>query len=939
MSYNEETGAHLVRYASAWKRGMERSRLELDHESTNDPSLFRFTGMSANLSLISRRYYIIFRSPSKEPSKTDKTVSEFELESESTDEKTKEILSAMGSRVESCIMEDSKWDVFTLAGAKFYPNRKQQREIRFTLISDDGEVHEDVAQDQIRVDAVGISAGRSGSTRSRSTFRSAREDSSSNGFFPFLVSRQRDEGTGEEPSLSIVHPKALKRSWSALSLVDELQPIDLQSSEPGRTVTRCLTSRDSRRMKCVMDDGEFEIIARVFRLEEPPKVKVLLGVDERMPPSQPSGDPSETTLVHALKEYYKKQDKWNEWPPFPSCQLYFTIEVEPVGQKVGLSGDVDMELEDLVGEIAESTSGRSRKLSSRSLATDEEEPNSLLSKEFDSCCVHCMEIISAIAECAQAPTSSLTPVKGGPKLLGFSNITLSNKLVEQLENPVYVVGGALPEWCKIATSFAPHLFSYESRRALLERTAFGVSRGVFKQQEAKVNVGRLRQRMASLRARAVELVGEAFSGGAEDPTALQLQADELYGMEETLAMKVRAAFRAQNWSEHSLQVAKAVVRRDNLLFDAKEVLRKYAEDDNVRMRRLEVRFEGESGFDAASGDEAGVTRGFYADVAEALLSTEIVAGINCAAGCHPAAASLPLQNNESKSAESNERLSLKLPLWIPDMDSSFQVVLPSPRSAKESSLGVFPRPLPHYHPQHKEVKEMYRFMGRLFAASLRDGFMFPLQLSASFLKLVQHLHCNTENVHPENKGVLAGDGLMLLSSEDLPRPGFLGGEIRAAEAHICNALDDLEKSKPPLSRVQLMKRFEEIASDKSFGRVALGKSFDCSFNDYFQDRTFVDPFDPSQGQDAVPLCPKGASKQVTVFNIREWVSLAKRFVLHDGVVMQAEAFREGIEDFFPVQYLRVFTASELQKDVCGSGDQVDMWDEAAIRKIFKLDGK
>ena len=38
--------------------------------------------------------------------------------------------------------------------------------------------------------------------------------------------------------------------------------------------------------------------------------------------------------------------------------------------------------------------------------------------------------------------------------------------------------------------------------------------------------------MTSLRARAVELVGEAFSGGAEDPTALQLQADELYGMEE-----------------------------------------------------------------------------------------------------------------------------------------------------------------------------------------------------------------------------------------------------------------------------------------------------------------------------------------------------------------------------------------------------------------------
>ena len=75
-------------------------------------------------------------------------------------------------------------------------------------------------------------------------------------------------------------------------------------------------------------------------------------------------------------------------------------------------------------------------------------------------------------------------------------------------------------------------FSYTSRKALLDRVAFGISRSTLRQQDTKVNVGRLKQRMTSLRARAVELVGEAFSGGAEDPTALQLQADELYGMEE-----------------------------------------------------------------------------------------------------------------------------------------------------------------------------------------------------------------------------------------------------------------------------------------------------------------------------------------------------------------------------------------------------------------------
>ena len=80
--------------------------------------------------------------------------------------------------------------------------------------------------------------------------------------------------------------------------------------------------------------------------------------------------------------------------------------------------------------------------------------------------------------------------------------------------------------------------------------------------------------MAALRSRAVALVGEAFSGGASDPTALQLQADELYGLEEALAARVAAAFRAQRWDEHSLECAKAAVRRDDLLSDATH-LRKY----------------------------------------------------------------------------------------------------------------------------------------------------------------------------------------------------------------------------------------------------------------------------------------------------------------------------------------------------------------------------
>jgi hypothetical protein len=182
------------------------------------------------------------------------------------------------------------------------------------------------------------------------------------------------------------------------------------------------------------------------------------------------------------------------------------------------------------------------------------------------------------------------------------------------------------------------------------------------------------------------------------------------------------------------------------------------------------------------------------------------------------------------------------------------------------------------------------------------------------------------------------DREILLASSDLPRPGFLGGEVYAAETHVCRALDSIDQLDPPLVQSELERRYQEIATDKSFARVALGKNYDCSFEQYFEDRAFVDPLDPTQGVTATPLCANGHNRNVTIRNIREWVALAKDFVLHDGVIAQAYAFRQGVDDFFSADYLRLFAAEELQSDVCGVGDNVDNWDEAAVRKLFKLDG-
>lgn len=353
----------------------------------------------------------------------------------------------------------------------------------------------------------------------------------------------------------------------------------------------------------------------------------------------------------------------------------------------------------------------------------------------------------------------------------------------------------------------------------------------------------------------------------------------------------------------------------------------------------------------------------------------------------------------------------RLPLWIPDVDAHGKVIIPSPRADPYSKVGVYPRPIGFCNPHRTSVLEQFRFIGRLFASALRDGFIFPLPLSPYFLKLVltgvsraietgsnidfrrrhhnvlhdcssslgsndnnsnlslyssspirrmsiDEYYCGDSNsldkMRNENSNSsfshVTGDGISDnhhtqstsffsdLDSKNLPRPGFLGGEIFAVEQHICTALNRLDSLEPNISEEELEQQKDAIASDKSFARIALGKSYDCSFNEYFIDKVFVDPLDPSQGEEAAPLCRDGASIPVTIDNVREWVRLSKIFFLYDGVIAQACEFRNGVNDFFSANALRVFTPEELYHDVCGGGDSVDKWDENAIRSLFKLDG-
>mmetsp|Transcript_107411 Transcript_107411/g.160678 ORF Transcript_107411/g.160678 Transcript_107411/m.160678 type:complete len:1394 (+) Transcript_107411:1-4182(+) len=987
VSYDANLGCVGMQYATGLN-GVSSGRFEVSASCQQILQDLQFGEREVNLMLAVREYYVISCRPresengptfEKEQLLRGEIVPEGSDAGSSTPRQT-----VIGKRAESNAVR-SEWRPCTVLSAQIDRASGQQ----YSLVLDEGEVLHNIPLRCIR----GLPAARDNMEddtllpRRLEPGRGRDIRGQANRSFPFLSVRQQAlEGTRTGPTGSEQRPfGVLKRSWSALSVTESMRPVEL--AVPNRTTERSGWPRPNT-LNCVLGGDDVCLHIDPAILESPPVMSVRYMREKTMPPPREVRDESDATVISLLARLYQNDiqkmltDEVHNLSYAVSCERGASRWHEKNGEhrflsqavgKVDCAPSMEVRMEVRGGLDRQDQGGgfgpdyslgrpdRARKFTHMSTCSAEVDDydSEVFCEGIDEICVQCMEIISLLASLDEGSSDPSNKKVAGES--PFANGCLSRKLIEQLDDPLLVTGGLLSDWCFIAPCFSPKVFSYQSRRLLLERAAFGVSRSTLRQQESKVkDVGRFRQRMASLRARAVELVGEAFSGGAEDPTALQLQADELYGMEEALAAKVKANFRAARWEEHALQVTKAAVNRDALIGDAVSIMRQYANDKTLCRRRLEVRFNGESGFDAASGDEAGVTRGFYADVAEALLSCDFVAGVSranlCENGTKVATAS---------SVASGGKVPLcKLPLWIPDVDSTNQVIIPTPRADPGSGLGIYPRPLSGVNPQLPLVLEQFRFMGRLFASAMRDGFKFPLPLSAAFLKIALHgkneiatgagcsVHLSkpravqscTESGRSLNHGNDAAspsnllDRDMVLTSADLPRPGFLGGEVSAADTHICRELDRLDRLKPPLGREELASKYRDIATDQSFARVALGKNFDCSFEEYFRDRTFVDPLDPVQGMDAVPLCSNGHVKNVTIQNIREWVALAKVFILYGGVIAQAEAFRCGVEDFFSADYLRLFTPEEIQRDVCGVGDNVDSWTEPDVRKLFKLDG-
>uniref|UniRef100_A0A7S1B4W0 Uncharacterized protein n=1 Tax=Corethron hystrix TaxID=216773 RepID=A0A7S1B4W0_9STRA len=597
IAFHEKSGAHIIRYASHFYPSDD---VETDcNTSKHISDQFKFGMEEAWLILASRDYYVLGRDDACDIDVIIKTedenvhnsiesISDDDIDLESNDGN---LLLPVGTRVESNFKSNNEtWDTYTVVGSaqRFSGSKKATSELNscfYDLVDEKGFYFSSIPESQLRGNELILKK------RNHQNYHTQVMLSGSDGAFVPDRSQGISEGIFERG----IHISSLRRSmseirnaevskptgvmrrqWSALQNIQQMRPIDLQEFDQNVYEQRLDGCDLSRRVSIGGKEVQIQVDPNIY--ENSPTLTVEFCIDNE---TSPRTIPPDLTVFHSI-QILRKTNQSEPGCSNHDCKLFYCIKMDSK-----LMSSAEHVMQNSSGMLQNSNFSKSALKNISEVNIKPTFDKTVVFNHFRNLrgcdglnvvCQQCIYVIGVLAATNEFLPSAVCLSETDQIRPMFVSKALTKKLLDQLEDPMSVTSGFLPNWCRLLVSTAPHLFSFDVRKKLLERGGtFGVSRAVYDQQEVKVDVTSLRSRIENIRQRAVALMQEAFSEDATDPMALQLQANELYSLEEVLKRQVTDAFRKQHWSEHFMQSAKGIVRREYLIADSITMMEAYAQ--------------------------------------------------------------------------------------------------------------------------------------------------------------------------------------------------------------------------------------------------------------------------------------------------------------------------------------------------------------------------
>lgn len=458
----------------------------------------------------------------------------------------------------------------------------------------------------------------------------------------------------------------------------------------------------------------------------------------------------------------------------------------------------------------------------------------------------------------------------------FTSKKITTKILQQIEEPLALASGALPDWCEQLTSKCPFLIPFDTRQLYFTCTAFGASRAiVWLQNRREATVERTRTTSSVRR---------------DDPGEFRV------GRLKHERVKVPRGESLMEWAENVMQI--------------------HADRKSV----LEVEFLGEE------GTGLGPTLEFYALVAAEFQRTDL--------GTWLCDDNFP--DDESRQVDLGG--GLKPPGYYVQRSCGL-FTAPFPQDSDELEritklfhfLGIFLAKciqdnrlvdLPISKPFFKLMcmGDIKSNISKLIYESRGD----------------RDLHCTESQSEASTEE--GHDSLSVGSFEEDSKSEFILDPPKPKPPAWFNGIltwEDFELVNP--HRARFLKEIKDLAIKRR--QILSNKALsEDEKNTKLQELVLKNPsgsgpplsiedlglnfqFCPSSriyGFTAVDLKPSGEDEMITMDNAEEYVDLMFDFCMHTGIQKQMEAFRDGFNKVFPMEKLSSFSHEEVQMILCGN---------------------
>uniref|UniRef100_A0A1B6DIC7 E3 ubiquitin-protein ligase n=1 Tax=Clastoptera arizonana TaxID=38151 RepID=A0A1B6DIC7_9HEMI len=455
----------------------------------------------------------------------------------------------------------------------------------------------------------------------------------------------------------------------------------------------------------------------------------------------------------------------------------------------------------------------------------------------------------------------------------FTSKKITNKLLQQIQDPLVLSSGALPAWCEELNHSCPFLFPFETRQLYFGCTAFGASRSIVWLQTQR-DVILERQRAPGLSPR------------RDDPHE----------------------FRVGRLKHERVKVP----RGDLLLPWAMQVMKVHAGRKSI----LEVEFQGEE------GTGLGPTLEFYALVAAELQRKDLGMWL-----CDD-----DVDNNLNAGIDLGE--GVKPPGYYVNRSTGlFPAPIPQESTACDRAvqyfwfLGVFlakilqdnrlvdlPLSMPflkllcHGEVQNN-INERIGLLPRSKSYVTEEDLMMSSLISEESEK---ELELDPPKIYSEEtKPWFSG----ILNYEDLC-------EVDPVRGRFLKDLRELVLRKSRIVQDNTLSLEAKTHQIQNLSLLTSGAGPVVRLEDLAITFTYL-PSSKIFGFSSTDLIHRGSDIEVCLDNVEEYLDTSSKFCLETGIARQMEALRSGFSQVFPLSKLRAFTSSEVRVMLCG--DQNPQW--------------